>query len=79
MQFKPPSSEQPLARAGQANDLVREALDRLVAEANAVGWGTDEIIVAIADNASKLKEANVRDPDPAEDPAISDISPNASR
>jgi hypothetical protein len=58
----------------QASELVCQALDHLVSDANSAGWGSDEILVAIADAAAKLNAANVKDPDPAEDPAISDVA-----
>jgi hypothetical protein len=73
MKFNSPDSEQALARSAHASELVRQALNQIVGDANDAGWGTDEIIVAIADAADKLKTANVKDPDPAEDPAVSDI------
>ena len=73
MKFQAPITEEPLARSHQASELARQSLDELVTDANSAGWGTDEIIVAFVDAATKLKDANVKDPDPAEDPDISDV------
>ena len=72
MPFASPTTEEPLARANQANQITKQALDDLIADANAAGWATDEITAAIFDAAAKLKDANLKVPDPADDPAISD-------
>jgi hypothetical protein len=73
MSFDPPHTEEPLPRAKQASDLARQALEGLLADANTAGWASDEMIAAIAEAAGQLKDANLKDPDPAEDPDISDV------
>lgn len=73
MSFEPPRTEEPLPRAKQASDLARKALESLLADANSAGWASDEMIAAIGQAAGLLKEVNLKDPDPAEDPDISDV------
>jgi hypothetical protein len=73
MSIKSPSTEEPLPRAREAAALAVQAIDELVADANAAGWATDEVVVAIVEAAGRLKEATVKDPDPAADPDVSDI------
>jgi len=73
MAFSAPITKEPLPRANEANDLARRALNDLVADANAAGWATDEIVVAIFEAAKNLKDASVKDPDPADEPDISDV------
>ncbi|XAZ21300.1 hypothetical protein LVY75_02925 (plasmid) [Sinorhizobium sp. B11] len=73
MSFPVPTTNDPTHRYQEATDAARMALEALVADANAAGWSTDEITVALVEAARSLKEANTRDPDPAEDPSISDI------
>jgi hypothetical protein len=68
-----PSTEEPLPRAKEARGLAEQALNELVADANAAGWATDEVVVAIVEAAARLKEASVKDPDPAADPDVSDV------
>ena len=72
MAIDPPRTEEPLARARQANTLARQGLDEFLADANSAGWATDEMTAAILEAAAKLKASNLKDPDPADDPAISD-------
>jgi hypothetical protein len=73
MSFPVPTTNDPTHRYQEATDAARMALEALVADANAAGWSTDEVTVALVEAARSLKEANTRDPDPAEDPSISDI------
>ncbi|UVD60840.1 hypothetical protein NE852_29135 (plasmid) [Rhizobium sp. Pop5] len=72
MTFPPPKSEAPAQRFEEATTAARTALEKLVAAANEAGWGTAEISVALLEAARFLNEANKKDPDPAEDPPISD-------
>ncbi|WP_037079977.1 hypothetical protein [Rhizobium sp. CCGE 510] len=74
MNFPPPITEAPAQRFEQATDAAREALERLIAAANEAGWATGEIAAALLKAAQFLSEANKKDPDPADDPAISDAS-----
>lgn len=73
MRFESPSTDEPLPRAKQATGVASRALEELLADMNASGWASDEMIAAIAEAASQLKDANLKDPDPAEDPDISDV------
>ena len=73
MSFPVPTSNDPTHRYQEATDAARVALEALIADANAAGWSTDEITVALVEAARSLKDANIRDTDPADDPAISDI------
>lgn len=75
MIFPAPNSDDPARRFQDATDAARAALEKIIADANAAGWGSDEIAVALVEAARLLKDANVRDPDPADDPAISDTPP----
>jgi len=65
MSFPVPTTIDPTHRYQEATDAARMALEALVADANAAGWSTDEITVALVEAARSLKEANTRDPDPA--------------
>lgn len=71
--FPSPASNTEADRAKEAQAVARDALDSLVASANAAGWGTHEIVVAILEAGRLLEKANAADPDPAEDPAVSDL------
>lgn len=73
MNFPVPTSNDPTRRFQEATDAARVALEALIADANAAGWGTDEMAVALIEAARSLKDANTSDPDPADDPAIGDI------
>ncbi|MFB2567445.1 hypothetical protein [Rhizobium sp. IMFF44] len=72
--FPSPTTNMETDRAKEAQTAVRNALDSLVAAANAAGWSTHEIVVAILEAGRFLEKANAADPDPAEDPAISDVA-----
>ncbi|WP_145323055.1 MULTISPECIES: hypothetical protein [unclassified Rhizobium] len=72
--FPSPTANTEADRAKEARTVVRDALDSLVASANEAGWSTREIVVAILEAGRFLEKANAADPDPAEDPAISDIA-----
>lgn len=72
MTFPPPKTEAPAQRFEEATAAVRDALEKLVAAANEAGWGTEEISVALLKASQFLIDANKKDPDPAEDPVISD-------
>ncbi|WP_183764396.1 MULTISPECIES: hypothetical protein [unclassified Rhizobium] len=71
--FPSPASNTEADRAKEAQAVARDALDSLVASANAAGWGTHEIVLAILEAGRLLEKANAADPDPAEDPAVSDL------
>ncbi|ARO27762.1 hypothetical protein CO659_02395 [Rhizobium sp. S9] len=73
MTFPPPKAEAPTQRFEEASAAARDALEKLIAAANEAGWGTEEISVAFLEAARFLTEANRKDPDPADDPAISDV------
>jgi hypothetical protein len=73
MSFPTPTSNDPTRRFQDATDAARVALEALIADANAAGWSTDEMTVALVEAARSLKDANTRDPDPADDPPISDV------
>ncbi|TCR98242.1 hypothetical protein [Rhizobium sp. BK418] len=73
MSFPVPTSSDPTRRFKDATNAARAALEALIADANAAGWGTDEMTVALVEAAQSLKDANTRDPSPADDPAISDV------
>lgn len=73
MTFPVPTSNDPTRRFREATDAARAALKALIADANAAGWGTDEMAVALVEAAQTLKDANISDPDPADDPAIGDV------
>lgn len=73
MNFPAPTSNDPTRRFEDATDAARVAMEALIADANAAGWSTDEIAVALFEAARSLKDANTRDPDPADDPAISNV------
>lgn len=72
MTFPAPKAEAPAQRFKEAAAAARDALGQLIAEANEAGWGTEEISVALVEAARSLHNANKKDPDPADDPAISD-------
>jgi hypothetical protein len=72
--FPSPTTDMEADRAKEAQTVVRNALDSLVASANTAGWGTHEIVVAILEAGRLLEKANAADPDPAEDPDVSDLA-----
>lgn len=72
--FPSPTTNTDADRAKEAQTAVRDALDSLVSSANEAGWSTREIVVAILKAGRLLEKANAADPDPAEDPAISDVA-----
>lgn len=72
--FPSPTTNMEPDRAKEAQTVVRDALDSLVASANEAGWSTHEIIVALLEAGRLLEKANAADPDPAEDPAIGDVA-----
>ncbi|EJC83602.1 hypothetical protein Rleg4DRAFT_6650 [Rhizobium leguminosarum bv. trifolii WSM2297] len=74
MTFPPPKTEAPVQRFKEATDAARDALERLIAAANEAGWATEEITAALLEAAQFLRDANKKDPDPADDPVISDAS-----
>ncbi|MBX5156837.1 MULTISPECIES: hypothetical protein [unclassified Rhizobium] len=74
MTFPPPKTEAPAQRFEQATEAARDALERLIAVANESGWATGEITAALLKAAQFLSDANKKDPDPADDPVISDAS-----
>ncbi|MBB3445744.1 hypothetical protein FHT93_005624 [Rhizobium sp. BK379] len=57
MSFPVPTTNDPTHRYQEATDAARMALEALVADANAAGWSTDEITVALVEAARSLKEA----------------------
>jgi hypothetical protein len=73
MIFPSPKTEAPAQRFKEATDAAREALERLIAAANESGWATEQITAALLEAARFLRDANKKDPDPADDP-ISDAS-----
>ncbi|MGO7668891.1 hypothetical protein ACC817_02535 [Rhizobium ruizarguesonis] len=70
MTFPPPKAEAPAQRFEEATAAARDALERLIAAANAAGWGTEEITAALLKAAQSLSDANKRDPDPADDTRV---------
>ncbi|MBB3135486.1 hypothetical protein FHS26_003231 [Rhizobium pisi] len=72
MTFPSPKSEAPAQRFEEATAAARNALEKLIGAANEAGWGTEEISVALLKAAQFLNDANKKDPDPAEDPDMSD-------
>ncbi|MFF0952571.1 hypothetical protein ACFYE9_34600 [Rhizobium leguminosarum] len=72
MTFPPPKTESPAQRFEEATAAARDALERLIAAANEAGWGTEEVTAAFLKAAQFLSDANNKDPDPADDPSISD-------
>lgn len=73
MSFPSPTSNDPMRRFQDAKEAARDALEAVIADANAAGWGADEMAVGLVEASRSLKQANSRDPDPAEDPAIGDV------
>jgi hypothetical protein len=73
MTFPRPKAEAPAQRFQEASAVARDALEKLIAAANEAGWGTEEISVAFLEAARFLNEANRKDPDPADDPIISEV------
>ncbi|EJJ26348.1 hypothetical protein [Rhizobium sp. CF142] len=73
MSFPAPTSNDTTRRFQDATHAARVALEALIADANAAGWSTDEMTVAFVEAARSLKDANTRDPDPADDPPISGV------
>ncbi|PDV87599.1 hypothetical protein CO652_14750 [Rhizobium sp. H4] len=73
MTFPRPKAEAPAQRFQEASAAARDALEKLIAAANEAGWGTEEIAVAFLEAARFLNEANRKDPDPADDPIISEV------
>ena len=71
--FPSPTTNTEADRAKEAQSIVRDALDSLVASANEAGWSTREIVAAILEAGRFLGKANAADPDPAEDPAVGDV------
>lgn len=67
--FPSPTANTQADRAKEAQTVVRDALDSLVASANEAGWSTREIVAAILEAGRFLEKANAADPDPA----ISDV------
>ncbi|NKK76928.1 hypothetical protein [Rhizobium leguminosarum] len=72
MTFPSPKTESPAQRFEEATTAARDALERVIAAANEAGWGTEEITAALLKAAQLMIDANRRDPDPADDPSISD-------
>ena len=72
--FPSPTTHMEGDRAKEAQTVVRDELDSLIASANEAGWGTHEIVAAIREAARLLVIANAADPDPAEDPVTSDLA-----
>jgi hypothetical protein len=72
MTFPPPKTESPAKRFEEATVAARDALERLIAAANEAGWGAEEITAALLKAAQFLSDVNKREPDPADDPSISD-------
>ncbi|ACE94524.1 hypothetical protein [Rhizobium phaseoli] len=73
MTFPRPKAEAPAQRFEEATAAARDALEKMIAAANEAGWGTEEISVAFLEAARFLNEANRKDPDPADDPVISEV------
>ena len=73
MTFPRPKAEAPAQRFEEASAAARDALEKMIAAANEAGWGTEEISVAVLEAARFLNEANRQDPDPADDPVISEV------
>ncbi|RUM22706.1 hypothetical protein EFD56_02125 [Rhizobium phaseoli] len=73
MTFPRPKAEAPAQRFEEASAAARDALEKMIAAANEAGWGTEEISVAFLQAARFLNEANRKDPDPADDPVISEV------
>ncbi|NEI31498.1 hypothetical protein GR232_32310 [Rhizobium leguminosarum] len=72
MTFPPPKAEAPAQRFEAATAAARDALEGLIAAANEAGWGTEEITAALLKAAQFMSDATKKDPDPADDPSISD-------
>lgn len=68
--FASPATDVEAERFKQAREVVRAALNHLLQEATAAGWGTQEITVALVDVASVLKDSHVADASPIEVPPM---------
>ncbi|KAA1176660.1 hypothetical protein FP026_27825 [Rhizobium tropici] len=71
--FPSPTTNVEAERFEEVQTIVRGVLDDIVASANEAGWSTREIISAILEAGRVLKKADAADPDPADDPVISDV------
>ena len=72
MPLPSPKSEDPRQRFEELKAAATAALEEIIASANEAGWGTQEVAVALIEAAKSPRDANTVDPDPAEDPPITD-------
>lgn len=70
--FPAPISEDSADRLVEAKAAARNVLEEIIASANEAGWATREIVVALIEAANSLNDAASADPDPADDPDVSD-------
>jgi hypothetical protein len=57
-------------RAREAMTAMEAIIRELVADANAAGWGSKEVLNAIVETANKQRLAYEEDPDPSDGPAV---------
>ncbi len=72
MPFPSPRAQELRQRSEELKVAARDALEEVVASANEAGWGTREVLVALAEAVHFLENVNSADPDPAEDPSLGD-------
>lgn len=72
IRFPAPTTEDKAGRFEEAKAAAGSLLDEIIVSANEAGWGTQEVTVALIEATRLLKDANQADPDPADDPAVSD-------
>ncbi|WSG98910.1 hypothetical protein U8P76_30600 (plasmid) [Rhizobium johnstonii] len=65
-------SEDSADRLVEAKAAARNVLEEIIASANEAGWATREIVVALIEAGNSLNDAASADPDPADDPDVSD-------
>ncbi|MBY3043200.1 hypothetical protein HF204_10260 [Rhizobium leguminosarum] len=65
-------SEDSADRLVEAKAAARNVLEEIIASGNEAGWATREMVVALIDAANSLNDAASADPDPADDPDVSD-------
>ncbi|MBB3916877.1 hypothetical protein [Rhizobium fabae] len=70
--FPAPISEDSADRLVEAKAAARNVLEEIIASGNEAGWATREMVVALIEAANSLNDAASADPDPADDPDVSD-------
>jgi hypothetical protein len=57
----------------QCQESIEPVMQEILAEANMHGWGTSETLNAMEEVLRHLRRAYAEDPDPADDPGVSNF------